>query len=88
MEAKGRFVQPEAEEITVKFRDPKKVVQTVEGDAIERVTEELDIQVFRATLTAIQTAAMSSGLSVIEIAFDSQKTVITHAVNVLEAIEE
>ncbi len=87
-EAKGRFNQAVADEITVKFRDPKKVVQTVEGDAIERVTQELDIQVFRGTLTSEQTLAMAPGLSLIEIAFDEQKATASYAVNILEAITE
>jgi len=88
VEAKGRFKNAVAEEIIVKFRDPAKVVQTVEGDFIERITQELDIQVFRAILTAEQTAAMLSGLSMIEISFDDQKTVLTHSVVVLEGIAE
>jgi hypothetical protein len=88
VEAKGRFLQAVADEITVKLQDVKKVTQTVTDDQIERVTQELDIQVFRANITAVQTAALEPGLVIVEIAFDNQKTVLTHALKVLQEIPE
>lgn len=84
---KGRFQQAIATDISVKLRDIKKDSQTVTNDAINRVTQELDIQVFRATITAIQTAALNPGLIQVEISLDDQKTVLTHSLKLLEAIE-
>lgn len=85
---KGRFAQAVPDEITVKLRDTKKVTQTVVNASITRIAQELDAQMFRAAITAEQTAALFPGLIQVEISIDNQKTVLTHSLKLVEAIEE
>lgn len=85
-EADGRFDQAEADEIAVKFKDPSGNIVLIPNDFIERVCEELDVQVFRATLTPEYSESLEEGLLRIEISFDTQKAVVTHTMKIVEAL--
>jgi hypothetical protein len=86
VEADGRFNVSSSNEIIVKFQDSEGHVEVVLDEDIQRITEELDIQVFRATLTEEQTDLLTPGLIKVEIEFDEQKAILTQAVKVLEEI--
>jgi hypothetical protein len=94
VEAVGRFNEAQAETITVKMRGPGANATTIQKDtdddpaAFVRVTEELDVQVFRVTLDPTDTAALSAGLTRIEIDFDNQKAMLTHSVKIVESVED
>lgn len=86
VEADGRFDSASANLISVKIKDPTGETVNKTNDDITRVTEELDIQVFRTTLTTSETNSLSGGLARIEIVLDTQKAVLTHAVKVIESL--
>lgn len=86
VEADGRFDVASASAISVKIKDPEgNVVEKSDSD-ITRITEELDVQVFRVTLTPDDTNALDGGLARFEIAFDTQKAILTHVVKVVESL--
>ncbi len=86
VEADGRFDQAEADSISIKLKDPAGNTVSKNNSTITRVTQELDVQVFRVTLDADDTSALAEGLLRIEIALDTQKTVVTHALKIIEAL--
>lgn len=88
IEPNGRFDLDVFEEITVKFADPDGTVVTKTEDdgAVERVTQEYDIQVIRCTLDEDDTRELTGGLLHIEIAFDSQKVRMSHAMRIAEEL--
>jgi hypothetical protein len=86
VEADGRFDNATAEEISVKLADTKGNSVVLEDIDVERITEELDIQVFRVTLTPEQTASLEGGLLRIQISFDTQKAILTHSMKIREAL--
>jgi hypothetical protein len=91
VEATGRFASQSCTNIVVKFADAAGTVvikDEYESGDIERVTEELDVQILRCLLSASETASLVAGLLIIEIAFDNQKARLTHSLNLLEQIEE
>lgn len=86
VEANGRFDTDVFTSISVKVSDPLNAVRTITNENIERVTQELDVQVIRCTLSALDTAALSEGVLQIEISFDSQKARLTQAVKMIKTI--
>lgn len=86
VEADGRFDLAEAIAISVKLADPTGTAIVKNNASITRVTEELDVQVFRVTLTSANTLALTEGLLRIEISIDSQKAVLTHTLKVIKAL--
>jgi hypothetical protein len=91
VEATGRFISQSCTNIVVKFADAAGTVvikDEYESGDLERVTEELDVQILRCLLSASETASLVAGLLIIEIAFDNQKARLTHSLNLLEQIEE
>jgi hypothetical protein len=86
VEADGRFDNASADAITVKLMDPAGNLVSKSDADITRITEELDVQVFRVTLDSDDTTLLETGLIRIEIAFDSQKAVLTHVMKVIEAL--
>ncbi len=86
VEADGRFDETSANLISVKLKDPSGNTVTKLNSTINRVTEESDIQVFRTTLSPSDTNALGAGLLRIEVAFDSQKAVLTHTLKVVESL--
>jgi hypothetical protein len=90
VEAHGRFVTQSFGEIVVKIADAAGTVitKTEDDSAVVRVCEELDVQVLRCTLSEEDTALLVAGLTQIEIAFDNQKSRLTHSLKVIEQIIE
>jgi hypothetical protein len=86
VEADGRFDLASAGSISVKLADPFGNVVTKTNANIDRVAEELDVQVFRTTLSPLETATLRGGLLRIEIAFDDQKARLTHALKMVAAL--
>lgn len=85
-EANGRFDQTSADEIQVIIQDVEgNVILKVDSD-VTRVCEQLDVQVFRITLSPTNTNTLQEGLLSIEVSFDTQKCRIEHTMKVLEAL--
>lgn len=85
--AVGRFQLAEAETIICKFADYKNnVIAKTEDGSIQRVCQELDVQVLRCSLTADDTASLLPGLARVEISFDQQKAALHHSVKVIESL--
>lgn len=98
----GSFFEASPDFISVKIQDPKGNVvfkeeiledpETSESEAtdspITRVTEELDVQVFRLRLDPEDTLQLTGGLARIEIAIGNQKARLTHAIKMVEQIPE
>jgi hypothetical protein len=87
VEADGRLDQAVADEIVVRFQDPRKNKVLIPNSFIERVCEELDVQIIRATLSKEDTLVLQSGICRIEISFDSQKAVLKQHLKILEDID-
>jgi hypothetical protein len=82
VEAEGRFDLASAGQVRAAIQDPAGTTIIKNDSDIERVCEQLDVQVIRVTLDAEDTQQLSSGLLKIELAFDAQKCRITQAVRV------
>lgn len=87
VEALGRFSQAVADSIVVKFADSAGTVITkIEDGAIERVCQELDVQILRCTLSNTDTTSLEAGLMQIEISFDLQKANLSQTMKIIEQI--
>lgn len=86
VEADGRFVTDVFDSISVKIMDSAGTVVSIANSAIERVCQQLDVQVFRCTLSEVQSASLLDGVAQIEVSFDSQKARLTQAVNIIKQI--
>jgi hypothetical protein len=92
----GMFQLADPEYIAVKIQDPEGnlIVKEFLGSSdtsdssIEKVTTELDIQVFRVTLDAADTLELQGGVARIELTIDEQKARLTHSVKVIETLTE
>lgn len=98
----GSFFEATPDFISVKIADPKGNVifkeeiledeETSESEALDspitRVTQELDVQVFRLRLDPEDTLQLTGGLARIEIAIGTQKARLTHAIKMVEQIPE
>ncbi|MEO0249733.1 MAG: hypothetical protein ABIN58_09425, partial [candidate division WOR-3 bacterium] len=77
--------------ITVKIKDVKKNLvvkrETDPDNPIQRVAQELDVQVLRCTLLPEDTEDLVSGIVKIEISFDNQKAILSYAMKVLETVQ-
>lgn len=87
VEADGRFDQVEADEIIVRIEDPRRNKILIPNDEIQRVCQQADIQVIRATVSVDNSLVLQGGLAKIEISFDDQKARLKHALKIIEDIE-
>lgn len=86
VEAIGRFVASSATSITVSFQDSAGVTVSVVNADVTRVTEAIDLQVLRVTLSAIQTAAMAPGVVQVELDFDNQKAILQNSIQIVKEL--
>jgi hypothetical protein len=90
----GLFDQATPEFLEVKIADPLGTLVTItdasgsdsDSGELERLTQELEVQVFRITLTSDDTRVLSSGVAKIEITIDTQKARLTQALKVVEEL--
>lgn len=87
VEADGRFDNAVATSIEVRIQDPRGNKVYIGNANIERVCEQLDIQVIRATITEMASLSLIQGIAKIEISFDDQKARLSHALKIIEDIE-
>jgi hypothetical protein len=88
--AVGRFEVAECDAIVCKFADTTNNVVVIEEDDygnIQRVCQELDIQVIRCTLSSEQTASLTPGMLRAEISFDQQKAALHYTLKMIEQID-
>ena len=84
----GQFDQPVSDSINARFKDVKNVLIEKEDSEIERVCEDEEVQVFRLSLTSLETITFTPGMLRIEVSIDDQKARLLRSLLVVESIEE